>query len=213
MPNSTPAFGSSAVPLPMKVRKTLPGCHPPTADAATDEATGAEGPDVTPDSRRVKTAAAPTKEETTTGDTGDDAGAEIRSSGPTPAAPTPARSDESSRADRVPTVTATPAAPVERPPRALTTDEDADEDADKDLPLRTTRDGPRDGVLGEVADTDGESDTAEPVDPTEPDVSANANGTDAIAEPTPRATANAPTRPTYREYPEAAGWVTTRRRY
>ena len=178
----------------MKVRKTLPGCHPPTADAATDEATGAEGPDVTPDSRRVKTAAAPTKEETTTGDTGDDAGAEIRSSGPTPAAPTPARSDESSRADRVPTVTATPAAPVERPPRALTTDEDAD----KDLPLRTTRDGPRDGVLGEVADTDGESDTAEPVDPAEPDVSAKAIGTDAIAEPTPSATANAPTRPTYR---------------
>jgi hypothetical protein len=184
----------------MKVRKTLPGCHPPTADAATDEATGAEGRDVTPDSRRVKTVAAPTKGETTTGDPGDDAVTEISSLGPAPAAPTPARSDESSRADRVSTVTAaaTLAAPVERPPRALTTDEDADEDADKDLPLRTTRDGPRDGVLGEVADTDGESDTAEPVDPAEPDVSANANGTDAIAEPTPSATANAPTRPTYR---------------
>jgi hypothetical protein len=180
----------------MKVRKTLPGCHPPTADAATDEATGAEGRDVTPDSRRVKTVAAPSEGETTTGDAGDDANDEIRSSGPTPAAPTPARSDESTRADRVSTVTAaaTLAAPVERPPRALT----ADEDADEDLPLRTTRDGPRDGVLGEVADTDGESDTAEPVDPAEPDVSANANGTDAIAEPTPSATANAPTRPTYR---------------
>ena len=178
----------------MKVRKTLPGCHSPTADAATDEATGAEGRDVTPDSRRVKTVAAPTKGETTTGDPGDDAVTEISSLGPAPAAPTPARSDESSRADRVSTEAAALAAPVERPLRALTTGEDAD----NDLPLRTTRDGPRDGVLGEVADTDGESDTAEPVDPAEPDVSANANGTDAIAEPTPSATANAPTRPTYR---------------
>ncbi|MGV1005194.1 MAG: hypothetical protein ACOYEV_10630 [Candidatus Nanopelagicales bacterium] len=67
--------------------------------------------------------------------------------------------------------------------------------ADGDLPPRT---GPRVGVLVVAADTDGESDAAEPVDPPEPVVSANAIGTAAIAEPTPNATANAPTRPTYR---------------
>lgn len=38
----------------------------------------------------------------------------------------------------------------------------------------------------------------DPVDPPDPVVSANATGTDAIAEPTPNATANAPTRPTHR---------------
>jgi hypothetical protein len=43
----------------------------------------------------------------------------------------------------------------------------------------------------------------DPVEPEEPVVSAAATGTDAIAEPTPRATANAPTRPTYRAYPDA----------
>jgi hypothetical protein len=36
----------------------------------------------------------------------------------------------------------------------------------------------------------------DPVDPPEPVVSANANGIAAAAEPTPKATANAPTRPT-----------------
>ena len=87
-----------------------------------------------------------------------------------------------------------PSATPERPLRALV----AAAVLVEGLSPRIARDGPRDGVLGEVADTDGESDTAEPVDPAEPDVSANANGTDAIAEPTPSATANAPTRPTYR---------------
>ncbi|MGB6106566.1 MAG: hypothetical protein WBF86_01895, partial [Mycobacterium sp.] len=38
----------------------------------------------------------------------------------------------------------------------------------------------------------------DPVDPPDPVVSANATGTAAIAEPTPNATANAPTRPTHR---------------
>ncbi|HOB48786.1 MAG TPA: hypothetical protein PKK01_05680, partial [Mycobacterium sp.] len=37
---------------------------------------------------------------------------------------------------------------------------------------------------------------ADPADPDDPDVSAAANGNDAIAAPTPRATASAPTRPT-----------------
>ena len=83
---------------------------------------------------------------------------------------------------------------MERRPRALT----AEEDADNDLPVWTTRDGPRDGIFVEVADIDGESDTAEPVDPAEPVVSAKAIGAAAIAEPTPNAMANKPTRPTYR---------------
>ena len=44
-----PAFGFSAVPLPMKIRKMLPGCHPPRADALgelapdADETTAADG--------------------------------------------------------------------------------------------------------------------------------------------------------------------------
>jgi hypothetical protein len=40
-----------------------------------------------------------------------------------------------------------------------------------------------------------DADDASEVDPGEPVVSANATGTDATAEPTPNATANAPTRP------------------
>ena len=43
MPNKIPPLGLSAVPLPMKNRKMLPGCHPPIADAAGD-ATAAAGP-------------------------------------------------------------------------------------------------------------------------------------------------------------------------
>jgi hypothetical protein len=57
------------------------------------------------------------------------------------------------------------------------------------------RTGPRTGDLVED-EADDESD--DPVEPPDPVVSANATGTDAIAEPTPNATANAPTRPTYR---------------
>jgi hypothetical protein len=50
-----------------------------------------------------------------------------------------------------------------------------------------------------AADPDAaEYDELGPVEPAEPVVSANATGTDATAEPTPNATANAPTRPTYR---------------
>ncbi|MGB6888663.1 MAG: hypothetical protein WBD88_10875, partial [Mycobacterium sp.] len=51
----------------------------------------------------------------------------------------------------------------------------------------------RPSVLGAVAES---LDAAEPVEPAEPLLSANAIGIDASAEPTPRAIANAPTRPT-----------------
>lgn len=101
---------------------------------------------------------------------------------------------------------ALPATP-ERPLRALA----PAEATGAVLSPRATRAGPRVAVFVEAADTDGESAAADPVDPAEPAVSANANGTDAIAEPTPNATANAPTRPTYREYPAVP--VTARRRY
>ena len=50
-------------------------------------------------------------------------------------------------------------------------------------------------LAGEVAAD--ESEVPVPVDPAEPVVSANANGIAARPEPTPRATASAPTRPTY----------------
>lgn len=79
MPTRMPAFGSSAVPLPMKNRKMLPGCHPPTADALgeatvagpTSDTTGSAGsplevvaaaafaePESEPNSRRVTASAA-----------------------------------------------------------------------------------------------------------------------------------------------------------
>ncbi|MFM9032701.1 MAG: hypothetical protein ACKOQ4_00125 [Mycobacterium sp.] len=50
----------------------------------------------------------------------------------------------------------------------------------------------------EPADDSDDAVESEPVDPPDPVVSANAAGIAATAEPTPRATAKAPTRPTYR---------------
>lgn len=44
MPNKMPAFGLSAVPLPRKNRKMLPGCHAPTAAAAGELTAAAAGP-------------------------------------------------------------------------------------------------------------------------------------------------------------------------
>jgi hypothetical protein len=65
------------------------------------------------------------------------------------------------------------------------------------LPLRLTRAG--EGAFVEVSAVDDSVDAEsalDPVDPPEPVVSANATGTDATADPTPSATASAPTRPT-----------------
>ena len=58
---------------------------------------------------------------------------------------------------------------------------------------RRDRVEPRDGAL---VDDPADTDEPEPVEPAEPVVSATATGTEAIADPTPNATANAPTRPT-----------------
>ena len=74
-------------------------------------------------------------------------------------------------------------------------------------PARPARAGPRDGAFvdSDAADPEpAESAELDPDDPAEPVVSANATGTDATAEPTPNATANAPTRPTNRAYPDVA---------
>ena len=65
---------------------------------------------------------------------------------------------------------------AERPRGRAAPRDDADEDADVEV---------------EVEDSD-----PEPVDPAEPVVSAAATANGATAEPTPRATANTPTRPT-----------------
>ena len=58
---------------------------------------------------------------------------------------------------------------------------------------RSARAAPRDGLVADDADDV----SADPVEPAEPVVSASATGIDAAADPMPKATANAPTRPTY----------------
>jgi hypothetical protein len=71
-----------------------------------------------------------------------------------------------------------------------------------EVPLPESLDGPpraadvaREGAFDDAGVADDESADLEPADPAEPEVSANAMGIDAIAEPTPNATARAPTRP------------------
>ena len=60
----------------------------------------------------------------------------------------------------------------------------------------------RRGAAALVDAVDGPIEDWSPVDPAEPVVSANANGTVATAEPIPNTTANTPTRPTYRDNPD-----------
>jgi len=60
------------------------------------------------------------------------------------------------------------------------------------------RDAARTGAFVVTEEPEDESAARDPVDPAEPVESAAASGMAAIAEPTPSATANAPTRPTYR---------------
>ncbi len=51
-------------------------------------------------------------------------------------------------------------------------------------------------MVADEADDEADDEPDEPDEPPEPVVSANATGTDATADPTPNATAKAPTRPT-----------------
>jgi hypothetical protein len=87
------------------------------------------------------------------------------------------------------------------PPTATSTDappeDGADGDADELTPPRAPVRDPRPEPAGELSEDD-----EDPVDPSEPCRSANATGIDTTAAPTPRATAHAPTRPTYRAHPE-----------
>jgi len=101
-------------------------------------------------------------------------------------------------------------APPEESPPPVTADDPLPESAT--APLRRpdpteeppARTGPRtadDFVDAAPADESAEPDPADPAEPVE---SANATGTDATAEPTPRATARAPTRPMCMAKPETA---------
>jgi hypothetical protein len=71
----------------------------------------------------------------------------------------------------------------------------ADAAARTDVPRVVERVALRFGAVALWADSEVLA-PAEPDDPVEPVVSANANGIATTAEPTPNATANAPTRPT-----------------
>jgi hypothetical protein len=59
------------------------------------------------------------------------------------------------------------------------------------------RAAPRDGFVDPDPDDVVDVESDDPVEPPDPVVSANATGTATTAEPTPNATANAPTRPTW----------------
>jgi hypothetical protein len=74
-------------------------------------------------------------------------------------------------------------------------EESSTESATEDPP-RPARAAPREGADDFGADDSDDDESDEPVEPPEPVVSANATGIDATAAPTPKATANAPTRPT-----------------
>ena len=91
--------------------------------------------------------------------------------------------------------------PDPRRPVGEASEESSAESATEDPP-RPARAAPREGAADFGADDESDDDESdddesdEPVEPPEPVVSANATGIDATAAPTPKATANAPTRPT-----------------
>ena len=85
-----------------------------------------------------------------------------------------------------------PRRPADEPSDESDTDEPPAAEPPAAEPPRPARPARGDGLVAEEAAD--ESD--DPVEPPEPVVSANATGTDATAEPTPNATASAPTRPT-----------------
>jgi hypothetical protein len=90
---------------------------------------------------------------------------------------------------------------------AVDVSEDGAEFTSPRAPERAPRREPADELSEEPEPDDSDDSDDDPVDPSEPRRSANATGIDTTAAPTPRATANAPTRPTYRAHtdPEASG--------
>jgi hypothetical protein len=95
-----------------------------------------------------------------------------------------------SSADLLPGTDVEPNASEPDPRRLESTDDPPPEE-----PLRAPDRADRAGAAVEDPDDDVPAEF-DPVDPDDPVVSASANGTDEIADPTPRATASAPTRPT-----------------
>lgn len=90
---------------------------------------------------------------------------------------------------------------LERPAQVAPSDEELSSGAADSTPGPEDPRPPRAGLdLVEEFDDDASDDDAsaelDPVEPADPVVSANATGTDATADPTPNATASAPTRPT-----------------
>ena len=113
-----------------------------------------------------------------------------------PAATSPGLvADEPSEGASLPDPAGTPTDPrlpetADEPP-----EEEPPEESPTDEPPRPAP-APRDGTDA-LVDAEDESEGADdPVDPDDPVVSANATGTTATTEPTPNATASAPTRPT-----------------
>ena len=135
----------------------------------------------------------------------------------------PARADEPAEPGSLAAESRPPATAVESPSDAEVTDPRPPARAGASVagsaesapePPRPVRAAPRAGLVADdpdEAETSAESD--DPVEPPDPVVSANATGTATTADPTPSATANAPTRPTWMAYPRDADSVTARRPY
>ena len=242
MPSKMPAFGFSAVPSPAKTRKMLPGCHPPAVAAAPNSrrdaaaTVHANGPttggspsepvcnhDTTaalttvaePVARTAVTGAADRASAAGDVSTATEDPAEITGTATSAAGisgVTPDWRSDCTAGVRCRVVASgsesCPRDPVDEPVRS------AAESARGAAPRSARRDGTR-ALVDVDAAPDPDSAALDPVDPAEPVVSAAANGIAATAEPTPRATASAPTRPTYRAKPAAAGSepCTERKRY
>jgi hypothetical protein len=119
-----------------------------------------------------------------------------------------ASDDESGPSATAGTSTRAPSGDVTDVDGAVDGSEDGAELTSPRAPDRAPRREPADELSEEPEpDDDDFDDSDDPVDPSEPCRSANATGIDTTAAPTPRATANAPTRPTYRAHtdPEASG--------
>lgn len=183
-----PAFGCSAVPSPKKILKKSSSGFAPAIAAAVVATTAGGWPGSPSGLRRVATNdIAP-------------AAAELSTS-------TPVCSQDSVLAPNLAAgMTARDSEAGGRPasantlPGSAVTETAAEGDEDVVLaPLRLPGRRPAFALSEEVSDLDTEEDGPvlfEPAEPADPVVSANAMGIDAIAEPTPSATASAPTKPT-----------------
>ena len=109
-------------------------------------------------------------------------------------------------------VTAAGVPPRTEESEAEASEAEASEDADAPFPRPDRRAEVLAFVEDPAAAEADESGEPEPLDPAEPEVSASANGIAEKPDPTPRATASAPTRPTYLAWPDFAAAGTRRSR-